>query len=259
MARRNPDILAAEYVLGTLSPKEREQAQKKRERDKSFDDAVRAWEKRLGTLAETVPAVAPPPSLWRRIADEAGLKAEARAVAEESAASSGWRELVAAHVDDQIAALQRSLALWRAAAVGAAASAAAIALLWFAGLEPPMVEPPMQTQYVAMLKGDEGHMGFLVTLEPGKKRMMIRSMGAKPPESKAYELWLIKPDGSVPATLGIVPAGDFMVMDVPEQLETAQLSEGSKLAISLESEKGAPSGRSMGPVVFAGELMKLTP
>jgi len=256
MARRNPDILAAEYVLGTLSVKERRSAETRREKDKAFAKAITGWEKRLGVLGVTTPETSPPASLWRALEAEIS-PADMTASTEQDMRN--WPAGIAAQVEAQMTALQHSLALWRSAAVGAAAFAAAIAILWFGGMEPPMVQPALKSQYVAMLQGDRGRTGFLVTVEPEKQRLMIRSMGPEAPESMRYELWLIKPDGSEPATLGFVSAGDFMIMDVPDPMKTAKLGNGIKLAISLESESGAPSGNAMGPVVFAGKLMKQTP
>ncbi|HXX71641.1 MAG TPA: hypothetical protein VEI55_05055, partial [Candidatus Acidoferrum sp.] len=61
------DALAAEYVLGTLSAEERDQAEALLARDAGFAETVRQWEHRLGELNVMVEAVEPPPDLWERI------------------------------------------------------------------------------------------------------------------------------------------------------------------------------------------------
>src|SRR5215471_5303601 len=61
------DALAAEYVLGTLSAAEREQAVQLLAQDSGFAKTVRLWEHRLGELNVMVEAVEPPPDLWERI------------------------------------------------------------------------------------------------------------------------------------------------------------------------------------------------
>jgi anti-sigma-K factor RskA len=61
------DALAAEYVLGTLSAAEREEAEALLGRDAGFAETVRVWEHRLGELNVMVEAVEPPPDLWERI------------------------------------------------------------------------------------------------------------------------------------------------------------------------------------------------
>jgi anti-sigma-K factor RskA len=61
------DALAAEYVLGTLSAEEREQAEALLAVDSGFAETVRLWEHRLGELNVMVEAVEPPTDLWERI------------------------------------------------------------------------------------------------------------------------------------------------------------------------------------------------
>jgi anti-sigma-K factor RskA len=64
------DALAAEYVLGTLSGDEREQAEALLVIDPGFAEIVRQWERRLGELNVMVEAVEPPPEVWERIRAE---------------------------------------------------------------------------------------------------------------------------------------------------------------------------------------------
>ena len=61
------DALAAEYVLGTLSRDERDQAEALMSIDAGFETAVRRWERRLGELNVMVESVEPPPQIWERI------------------------------------------------------------------------------------------------------------------------------------------------------------------------------------------------
>src|SRR6202012_6215608 len=64
------DAMAAEYVLGTLSMDEREQAEALLVIDPGFAEIVRVWERRLGELNVMVEAVDPPPDLWDKIRGE---------------------------------------------------------------------------------------------------------------------------------------------------------------------------------------------
>jgi anti-sigma-K factor RskA len=65
----NPDkeVLAAEYVLGTLDLAERTQAQRMIESDAAFAALVRDWERRLGELNVLVTPVEPPPAILDKI------------------------------------------------------------------------------------------------------------------------------------------------------------------------------------------------
>lgn len=78
------DALAAEYVLGTLSADERDQAEALLVIDPGFAEIVRVWERRLGELNVMVEAVEPPPDVWDRIKTEID-GAERRITAESEA------------------------------------------------------------------------------------------------------------------------------------------------------------------------------
>ncbi|MFZ0425544.1 MAG: anti-sigma factor [Xanthobacteraceae bacterium] len=67
------DALAAEYVLGTLSTDERDQAEALLAIDPGFAEIVRVWERRLGELNVMVEAVEPPSDVWDKIKGEIGL------------------------------------------------------------------------------------------------------------------------------------------------------------------------------------------
>jgi len=61
------DLLAAEYVLGTLDPDERAQARALASVDSGFAASVRAWELRFGDLCLMVEPVDPPEPAWEAI------------------------------------------------------------------------------------------------------------------------------------------------------------------------------------------------
>jgi anti-sigma-K factor RskA len=64
------DALAAEYVLGTLSADERDQAEALLAIDPAFAEIVRVWERRLGELNVMVEAVEPPAEVWEKVKAE---------------------------------------------------------------------------------------------------------------------------------------------------------------------------------------------
>jgi hypothetical protein len=61
------DVLAGEYVLGTLASDERAAAQKLIAEDSEFAAKVRVWERRLGELHLMVEPIEPEPDVWSRI------------------------------------------------------------------------------------------------------------------------------------------------------------------------------------------------
>ena len=68
MTKDETDILAAEYVLGTLEATERDAFAHKMAGDSELQALVADWERRLAPLAEAVPPAAPPTGLWEKIA-----------------------------------------------------------------------------------------------------------------------------------------------------------------------------------------------
>jgi len=67
--------LAAEYVIGTLDPDERERANALLDVDEGFRALVRTWERRLGELHLMVEPVEPDGRIWDRIRDRLGVRA----------------------------------------------------------------------------------------------------------------------------------------------------------------------------------------
>lgn len=243
MPRKDMDILAAEYALGTLDAAEHTEAERLRASDRTFAYHVEQWERRLSSLGEAEKGHAPPASLWRKI---------------ESVLPAGENALSA--FADQIAEMKRSLAVWRYATVGAVAAAVALALVWIGGIQSPFnPAPPPAERYVAMLQSKNGETGFVVTMEMGQKQFAIRPVSAKTPPSMSYELWCIMPGKKGAMTVGLVGTEAYAMMGAPAELSREELEKGVQLAISLEPKGGAPEGRSMGPIMFAGLLVKQTP
>ncbi len=93
------DAFAAEYVLGTLSADERDQAEALLVIDPGFAEIVRVWERRLGELNVMVEAVEPPPDVWDRIQTEID-GAERRMTAEAEAATAPIEQSVLPAIEE---------------------------------------------------------------------------------------------------------------------------------------------------------------
>ena len=64
---RETELLAAEYVLGTLDPSERLLLSREADTDPELRDAIDAWERRLAPLGRLTAPATPPAALWPRI------------------------------------------------------------------------------------------------------------------------------------------------------------------------------------------------
>lgn len=243
--------LAAEYALGSLDAEARARAEALCAVDVEFARSVEEWEGRLAPLGEALAPQAPPATVWKRIEGAVKLAGTIPSI------SPG----------PQLSELRERLSLWRTIATGAMAATIVLALVatkaiapsWAPSWAPGWFSAHDESHYVAMLMDDGGQYGFIITVATENEQIMIRKVAEGAPSSKLHELWLIKPDGSTPASLGILDEETLMMVDVSGKVPMDDFVDGVKLAISVEPSGGASSGNNMGPVVFAGLLMKQMP
>jgi anti-sigma-K factor RskA len=223
------DLLAAEYVLGTLRGRARARFERWRrnERPESgriVEAAIRRWEDRLANLADGVEPVQPSSRVWREI--ERRIRAPQRAArARDAAAWRGW-------------ALAAGIAL---VALGA--------WLWVGRA------PDVQWQAAAELR-DAGQPQPLWQVEVDRERTRLR-VSAKQPygvaQGESHELWALPAGDGAPVSLGLLP----QLGSVERELSAAQrdaLRAATRLAVSREPAGGSPTGAPTGPVLIVTEL-----
>lgn len=140
-AADDQDVLAAEYVLGTLDPDERAQARALISVDAAFAGSVRAWERRLGDLCVMVEPVEPPEPIWEAI--KTGIAGgEPAAPMQLPAVEAAPMEEAAPEVPSaEVIALSRSVGLWRSIALIVCALAVILAAHVMTGLYAPEFLP----------------------------------------------------------------------------------------------------------------------
>jgi anti-sigma-K factor RskA len=211
------DVLAAEYVLGTLEGDDALEAARLLRDDPGFADAVRAWEARLTPLASAAAPVAPPPELWDRIATATATKA------------------------DTVVPLsfRRRLRVWQASTGIALAIAASLAAF--------VVLRPAPAPRVAVLAPLSGGTPVLVATAEPDGALDVRPNGAiAVPSDRDLELWALAAGQTKPRSLGVLPAAGRRLV--------ATLPPGTQLLVSLEQRGGSPTGQPMGPVLYGGRL-----
>jgi anti-sigma-K factor RskA len=273
MTEETPDILAAEYVLGTLDADERAQVQALIESDPVFARLVRNWERRLGELHAMVDAVEPPPETWQRIRFRIGAGNQREPLR--------LPELPPPPPEPtNVVDLRARLARWRGAASGLGALAAvlfgivvmvALAPRW---LPPPLrpkperievvrvetrpAEPSAPARFVAVLQRDAASPAFILTVDVTRRYVVVRRLTAEQPAGKSYELWLVSDRFAAPRSLGLVGTDDFTAAPALASYDSATV-RGATYAVSLEPEGGSPTGAPTGPVVFSGKLVEAVP
>jgi anti-sigma-K factor RskA len=236
--------LAGEYVLGSLTPEERREADARRRRDRALNAAIADWERRLAPLADFVPGEEPPLRLREEI----------------------LRRIAAEAQPGNVFSMQHALRRWRHVAAGASALAAVLALIITVVLQS---QPATPTALVAVLQrsaagqtADESGNGraqpaFLIAIDTRLKNISVTPIAARPVPTRSYQLWLVQPNAA-PVPLGILAPALATSLPWPtaagaEQLPPAAFRDAT-LKISLEPEGGSPSGAPSGPILYEGKL-----
>jgi anti-sigma-K factor RskA len=209
------DLLAAEYVLGTLEGEEAAEAARLLSTDAAFTDSVREWEERLTPLSAAASPAPLPPGLWDRIA-----------------------ATTAAPVVPL--PLIRRVRFWQSCT--GAALALATGLAAFIVLRAP---PPPRIAVLAPISG--GVPVLLATVGPSGT-LIVRPNGTiAVPSDRDLELWALAEGATQPRSLGVIPAAGRQLV--------ASLSAGTQLLVSLEPRGGSPTGQPTGPVLYGGRLV----
>jgi anti-sigma-K factor RskA len=226
------DMLAAEYVLGTLSPEERAAVTAQLFRDGGLRRHVLDWERRLSPLGISAAEQSPPGNIEKRI----------MARLDNNVGSTG-----------EIFMLRRRAALWRSASIVAGLLAASLAAVM---IFEPLQRTPPENSYVAVLQPNGPGPAFVANIDIAKGLISVRRIGAEPQAGRSYELWAVGGDREKPRSLGVIEASTRIPVAKLGSLETGRLGN-TVFAVSIEPPGGSPTGQPTGPVVFTGKLISV--
>jgi anti-sigma-K factor RskA len=265
-----PDMLAAEYVLGTLASNERAQAESLIASDPAFAALVRGWEQRIGQLQAMVASVEPPPETWTRI--QARLEGVEPSAAMRLPQHPDHAGRIAA--ESNVIDLRKRLGRWRRVATGFAAIAAVLIAFVATSVRNPELLPaqlrpkPVEVvrvvertiekevnpgRFVAVLQANAASPAFILTVDVANRTASVRRVAGGPPPGKSYELWLVSDRFPAPRSLGLVGANDF-TRPTLANFDQAVISDAT-FAVSLEPEGGSPNGQPT-EVLFASKLIE---
>ncbi len=231
------EILAAEYVLGTLHADERTlfvsilaQDRRGAGRRRALGGAVR----RAARRRRRGPAAAGPMGPHRRPAAASGAGAARDR-------GRGWS------VERRRAApLAHALAGRRQSPRARSRPGLAIFVVDRELIRHPTVQPA----YVAVVNRGGDQPALIVRVDLAKGTVYVRPLAAEAPAGKSLELWYIGA-GKPPKSMGVV--GDAAVrMPLPAGLSP----EKASLAVTVEPPGGSPTGDPTGPIVYSGQLIR---
>lgn len=243
-------VLAAEYVLGTLTGAARRRFERLCAAAGGAELATerRFWEQRLAMLDHELKPVSPPETVWigleRRIGSDAGQRG-----ANDAGKAVPLRP-------SPVAVPRRSKFLQGWALLATAASIVLAVLLVRVYQRPPVTVVQQQAAaplpYVAALNLPKAPMHFTLALSPERGTMAVAASGSYPKlGAHSLELWWISPKG--PVALGVLPTHGEGHMKLPRGLPVqGQMT----LAISLEPVGGSPTGQPTGPVLVSGTALR---
>jgi len=221
------EMLAAEYVLGTLRGGARRRFEQWMMESGRVRQEVWYWEQQLSGLAEPVPEKQPPARVWKRI--------EQRIWPAPSTTPMGSRIMA-----------------WLWPGWGLVATAAALVLAVML-VQQPGTGPGLAGAIVQENLSDPL---WLISETGGDRKLRLRSVAASGPEAgKDYELWVV-PENGQPLSLGVMKLGGVYQVTLDDAARDA-LSRSRTLAISLEPEGGSPTGAPTGPILHVTKLYEL--
>ena len=236
---RDEDALA--YVLGIGPETERAAFARAMSADPALAALVADWEERLAPLAGALPEMPPSPGLLASI--EAALDRSGRTATVDAGSFGSARDL---------GRLRRSRNMWRSAAAGAAALAAALAI--YISVE-RRTGPLTKGVLVAAVNRSGELPALIVRVDQEAGTVQVRALAAEAPSDRSLELWSVV-SGRPPRSLGLV-AGPRTVIPIGER--GGDLGDGITVAVTLEPKGGSPTGLPLGPVVYSGKLVVENP
>lgn len=225
------DLSAAEYVIGLLTPSEARDLEARAINDPALAGSILAWQRRLSGIADGVPPVTPPASVWQRLEVSAGL----------------WQEPVRSVQRRQrrqrLAATRRGLPFWRGMVFASAMCGAAIA---FAIVSPKLL---ISEPAVAALSAQGAPMpAFLVMVTKDGYATVIATAAEVQP-GNTLELWGLREGATMPISLGLLPTMGRLRMKVI-------VPAGTLLLVSSEPLGGSPTRAPTGPILYSGRMVR---
>jgi anti-sigma-K factor RskA len=219
------ELLAAEYVLGTLKGSAWRRFQGLLHTRPDLRCRVREWEHRLARLGEPGLAVPPPP--------------EVRAALQKhlfpTTTPTRWFD---------------HLAFWRNLALGSSLLAGVLAVLLL------ITPAPDVAGYVAMINNASQQSVWMISTTADMKRLYVKNM--KPmdvPPGKRCILWLQSEDSQTLYSLGTLPEQEEGVTLEVEK-DRGVLLPG-QLLVTLEDKAGPVPSRPSGPSEFQGQWIPI--
>ncbi|MES9956441.1 MAG: anti-sigma factor [Sedimenticola sp.] len=211
------DDMAEAYALGVLNDEERRGVESLMYLDSAFKDKVYSHLERVQLLADAVPAVEPPPAVWKAVQKELDFGAEGKAGRN---SESMWS----------------SLNFWRGFGLSTGVLAMALAVTL-------TVTTPSDTNGMIYLVQDNQQNEWMLRTSATQSAITIQALDVpEMGDGEFCQLWAKTTDGTIHA-LGKLPTKGSVHLEVPAK---SVLSRDTELMITIENQAikdSSPSNR----------------
>ena len=279
------NLIAAQYVLGTLSNSARLRFQTLMQQQPALRQLTHAWERRLNPLANLLEPQDVPAHVWQQIEAKLDIlnqlsgnhnamsQPENAGVVDTSTTDTSLANTNPASAKPLNTPIDNSKntaksegqnqaandSFWQPWAWVSTAIAASLAL--FIAFKPqplPITQPPVvvQTQPapsrdIAVLSDDSKQPAWIVR-QQGNALLLSQINNYQVPTDRDLELWSIQ-GNAAPQSLGVIRIQQGKA--ILSVAQTRLLAADAILAISLEPKNGSPTGQPTGSVLYTGKVV----
>ncbi len=222
------EVLARQYVLGTMSRRARRRFSDLIDNDPKIEDVVFNVEAEYLPMAWALEPVEPSALLWRRIKKRLAPRA----------------------------ASPRSPNRWALASGFLAAALVAVSVAsWQVWTQPPevVVETIPSNPEAGVVSGNDGQPIWYIQLFDRESAVVTVQSPPDAVDDQDYQLWILRDDG-VPISVGLLPQTGRADIELTAAARDA-LASGNVLAVSLEPLGGSPEAVPTGPVLFTTTIV----
>lgn len=220
------DMLAAEYVLGTLKGSARKRFQRLMLSSTRVREATWIWEQHLNNLASSIKSVPPDSHVWETISKRISHQA----------------------VPEISNVITPKVSIWRAWSLIATAASIVLALI----IWQPQAPEQQASGPIALFKDESQQSLWFVNVD--EKQLTVRATQQLVARNdKDYELWMILKGQDTPISLGLLPKDGLVKLTKNSRFNPQDIA---LLAVSLEPLGGSPNGLPT-EVLYTTELVIL--
>ena len=235
--RDDIDMLAAEYVLGTLEPQDMLNVERRMATDDELDKAIARWQQDLMPLTDQVIPIKPDSSVYTKL--------ESR-LDNHLAADKNQQQVKQPQPQTSPDRYKTLVNRWRLMAFTSSLVAACLAMVLI--FRPP-VEQLAPQEYLAVFQENDQQPAFLMTIDLATQELSIVPVTAEEKPNKTYQLWIVSNEiGPDPQSLGLLDAIEQPTQKLLNEFKAETLKTAT-FGISVEPPGGSPTGKPTGPAM----------